>query len=152
MTLDDIEFNQSRRPAPQHVTGGQPSAKQLELAAQAGIQHVINLRPPEEDAGFDEESQLAALGVTSCRVPVNGGAGLTADNVRAFHAALKATQDQPTLIHCAGGNRVGAMMALRAGWILGHTLDESMAIGKAYGLAGLEPAVRALLAGRNPLQ
>ena len=48
------------------------------------------------------------------------------------------------LIHCASGNRVGALVALHARGT-GATPDEALALGKAAGLAGLEPAVRARL-------
>ena len=43
-------------------------------------------------------------------------------------------------MHCASGNRVGALMALRASQN-GASAEEAMAAGKAAGLTRLEPVV-----------
>lgn len=39
-----------RYPEPGYASGGQPSAAQLETAANAGLGCIINLRPPSEAA------------------------------------------------------------------------------------------------------
>jgi uncharacterized protein (TIGR01244 family) len=145
--LQQLQFINVRHPSAQLVTGGQPSLQQLEAARSAGVKHVINLRPASEDAGFDEESVLAGMGVQSCRIPVAGAAGLTRAAVEALDAALLATGGEPTMIHCASGNRVGALMALRAVWLQGKSLDEAMDIGRAHGLTAMEPQVLAILRG-----
>jgi rhodanese-related sulfurtransferase len=57
---------------------------------------------------------------------------------------LAEAKDGKVLLHCASGNRVGAMLALRARWLQGKSADEAMAIGKASGMTGLAADVKAL--------
>ena len=54
----------------------------------------------------------------------------------------------PVLIHCASGNRVGAMVALDEALNHGCDLDSALDQGRRAGLQGLEPAV-VELAGRE---
>ena len=42
------------------------------------------------------------------------------------------------------------MLALRAYWLEGASSSEAIALGRAAGLQGLEPAVAALMAGEGP--
>ena len=46
-----------------------------------------------------------------------------------------------TLVHCASGNRVGALIALQHGLESGD-VDAAIAEGKRWGLTRLEPVVR----------
>lgn len=135
-----------KHPTATHWTSGQPSPEQLAGVRAAGITHIINLRPPTEDAGFDETATLAQLGLHYTVLPVAGPAGLTLENVRKFDALLGEAGSTPTLIHCASGNRVGALMALRAGWLHGASPEAALQIGADYGLTAMMPAVAALLA------
>ena len=48
------------------------------------------------------------------------------------------------LVHCSTGNRAGALMALAA-HAQGLPAADALALGKAAGLTGLEPAVRGKL-------
>jgi hypothetical protein len=48
-------------------------------------------------------------------------------------------------VHCASGNRVGAMMALREAWLRGATSEHALEVGRTWGMKGLEPDVNALL-------
>ena len=79
-------------------------------------------------------------------LPIASADDLNRANVDRFDALLKKQQGSPSLVHCAGSNRVGALIALRAGWIKGKSTDEAIAIGKQWGLASLEPVVREKLA------
>ena len=78
-------------------------------------------------------------------LPIRGPADLNRANVAAFDALLRDI-DAPVLVHCASGNRVGAMAALRAAWVEGHTVEKAVEIGRAWGMKGLESAVRERLA------
>lgn len=49
---------------------------------------------------------------------------------------------RPALVYCASGNRVGATAALRAVWVEGLPAEEAIAIGRDWGLKGLEDEVR----------
>lgn len=145
MQIDKIDFVNMRHPEDARISGGQPTAEQLRAAADAGVRHVIDLRPESEDAGFDEPALLQSLDVAYRRVPVAGAAGLTPQAVKALDQALDQAGDEPTMIHCASGNRVGAMMALRAHWLHGASAEDALKIGRDYGLTGMEPVVQQLL-------
>lgn len=133
-------------PASGYVVGGQPTAAQLTAAA-AGLKRVINLRAPTEDAGYDEAAKSAELGLRYHNVPVAGPPGLTADAVRRLDRLLADQAAGPTLIHCATGNRVGALMALRAGWLQRKSAASCLALGRRWGLQPkLEPTLTDLLA------
>lgn len=145
MSLDSVDVINARRPSPALITGGQPSPAQLRAAAQAGVQHVINLRPASEDAGFDEDAEAVALALNYTRIPVAGAQDLTREKVEALDRALAAAGAAPTLVHCASGNRVGALMALRAAWLKGCSIEQALDIGRAHGLTTMEPQIRAIL-------
>jgi protein tyrosine phosphatase (PTP) superfamily phosphohydrolase (DUF442 family) len=84
--------------------------------------------------------------MTYVSIPVAGQAGLTKENVARLDAALKdASAKGPVLLHCASGNRIGALLALRAVWVEGKDPAAGLDYGKASGLTGLEPAVKSIL-------
>lgn len=135
------------RPNERLVIGGQPTSALLRDAAEAGIRVVVNLRPAgEEDPGFDEAALAAELGMTYLQVPVARAGGLTAENVRLFDAVLEQVGDQPALLHCSTGNRVGAMAALHGARFRGLDPEAAVELGKAWGLTHSEDEVRAKLA------
>lgn len=134
-----------RNPEPGFVSGGQPSAKQLEAAANDGLGSVINLRPTSEDSGYDEAAKAAELGLDYTVLGIADANDMTADNARKLDQLLAHSADTPTLVHCASGNRVGALMALRAAWVQGKSKDEAIAIGRRWGMTNAEAAVNQLL-------
>lgn len=126
------------------LSAGQPSRAQFEAAAGAGFTTVIDLRCAGEFDEFDEPAVVAALGMEYQRIPVNGAAGITAENARALQAALRAAPG-PVLCHCGSGNRVGGLVALGE-WLDGADAETAVAAGRAAGMIGLEPHLRALMA------
>ena len=130
------------QPDPGHYAAGAVSAADVDALAKAGIRNVINLRPASETPDFDEASAVRAAGMNYESLPIASADDLNRVNVERFDALLKKQQGQPSLVHCASSNRVGALMALRAGWIKGQSTDEAIAVGKQWGLASLEPVVR----------
>ncbi|MGH8110890.1 MAG: beta-lactamase hydrolase domain-containing protein [Rhodanobacteraceae bacterium] len=135
-----------KHPAPDCIVGGQPTPDQLAGAARAGVRRVINLRGASEDAGYDEAACAAELGLEYHAVPITGPQDLTLEKARELDALLTAANGPTTLIHCASGARVGALMALRAGWLQGQATDAAIASGRRWGLAPkYEPVVRQLL-------
>jgi uncharacterized protein (TIGR01244 family) len=136
----------ARIPIPGVLSGGQPTQDQIASAGAAGYKSVINLRA-ETEPGFDwEPAAVRAAGMDYVSIPVSGSSDLTKDNVARFDAALKAaTAKGPVLLHCASGNRIGALLALRAAWLDGKDAAAALAYGKASGLTGLEPAVASML-------
>jgi uncharacterized protein (TIGR01244 family) len=125
---------------------GQPTAQELEHAAEGGVRTVINLRTDGEP-GFEwEAAAVERLGLLYVHIPIGGPGDLTRENVARFDAALDAAIARgPVLVHCASGNRNGALFALREAWRESTPPDRALAIGRAAGLTGLEPAVRTLL-------
>jgi len=132
-----------RQPAGGLYTAGQPTEAQLHQAAAAGITTVIDLRLPSEDRGFDETASATTLGLQYIRIPVAGAAGLTPANVQALQNVL-AQADGPVLLHCASGNRVGALLALMKAQ-QGASVEEALQFGRDAGMTSLEATTRTLL-------
>ncbi|HLE83343.1 MAG TPA: sulfur transferase domain-containing protein [Thermoanaerobaculia bacterium] len=137
---------EGRAPLPGVITGGQPDAAQLAALAEAGYRTVVDLRAPGEPySREDEKAALESLGVEYVSIPVAGPEGLTEESARALSAVLAEKDAYPIAIHCASGNRVGALLALEAAWVDGAPPAEALALGLDAGLTGLEPKVRGLL-------
>lgn len=128
-------------PVPGIVSSGRISSGDISELERTGIRHVIDLRLDTETPDFDEAAAVRKAGMSYSHLPIRGATDLTEENVRSFDALLRAS-DRPVLVHCASGNRVGAMAALRAAWIEKRSVEEAIAIGKAWGLKGLESDVR----------
>lgn len=138
-----------KRPAPGFLCSGQPTALQLREAKAAGVTRIIDFRTPAEDHGLDEPAEAAALGIQYHNLPVAGPEDLTRAMAQKLDALLSENCSGETLLHCGSGNRVGGLMALRAGWIEGKPVDEAIATGEAWGMMPkLEPYVRQLLEKR----
>lgn len=122
------------------LTGGQPTPAQLERAHEDGYKTVINLRQPEEKDNTDPE-QVRGLGMAYIEIPIAGSADMTEDKARALAEALDKAES-PVMVHCASGNRVGGLFAMKAYYIDGMSPEEALAVGKAAGMTRLEPTVR----------
>lgn len=148
MSLSDVKLPLGGMPTATLLTAGQPTPADFEALAKAGLKHVVNLRPSSEDAGFDEAALAAKLGLSYTVVAVAGPGDLTLAKARELDAAMNKTGHEPTLVHCASSNRVGALLALRAAWVQGQSTDQALAFGRAGGLTKMEAAVAQLL--QNP--
>jgi uncharacterized protein (TIGR01244 family) len=145
-----IAIPNARAPLAGVLAGGQPTAEQLRKAAAADYRTVIDIRLPGEDGALDGEAALVeSLGMRYVHIPVAGGDDLTLENVTRLDAELDRDGAGPILFHCASGNRVGALLALRAAWLEGVEPEEALALGKEAGLTRLEPRTRELL-GLSP--
>jgi uncharacterized protein (TIGR01244 family) len=131
-------------PEPNRIASGALDEETIGKLRKAGIKHVINLRTMQEMAGFDEAAALAAQGITYSHLPITAET-LDKEHARKLDELLEQAGSEPTLVHCASGNRVGALIALRAAWIHGRPTEEAIEEGRRWGLAGLENKVRALL-------
>lgn len=128
-------------------TGGRPRPEHLQAAKDKGVRTVINLCPPTEAIDYDEAGEVGRLGMHYVNIPVAGPADLTVENARRLAAAMaEAGPGHPVLLHCASGNRVGALMAVKARFVDGLSAEEALAQGRATGLKALEPYVTQLLA------
>lgn len=142
--LPALDMKAASELSPELITGGQPSRADLEKLKAAGVTTVINLRAASEDAGYDEAAAAKALGLNYVSIPIAGAGDITAGNAAKLDAALRAA-DGKTLLHCASGNRVGALLALRAA-AAGQSAEDAIAFGKSAGMTSLEQAVRTQLA------
>lgn len=128
-------------PSPGVISAGRLKPEDIARLQDAGIQHVIDLTPDDETPDFDEADAVRSANIHYSNLPISGAADLTRENVIAFDRLLQSAE-RPVLVHCASGNRVGAMAALRAAWVESKSDEDAIAIGKAWGLKGLEPEVR----------
>lgn len=125
--------------------GGRIGADDLPALRAAGIVHVIDLTPDAETPGFDEANAVRAAGLAYDNLPIAGADDLGPASVAAFDQLLRDVEG-PALVHCASGNRVGALVALRAAWLQGADEDAAIAEGRRWGLRSLETEVRNRLA------
>ena len=111
----------------------------------AGYAAVVDLRSPDEGTN-EERRAVEAAGLRYFNIPVTGlpsGA-----QVVQFSHVLGDRADLPVLVHCASGNRVGAMWALyraksgvpaatamEEGRHIGLRGDREAAVAKSLGLA-----------------
>lgn len=132
----------ARRPLPNLITGGQPTAEQLAAARDLGVTTVINLRTDTEPGTKAADSE--ALGLAYVSLPIRGPEDFTAENAELLADAL-AEAEGDVLLHCGSGNRVGALVALKAFHVDGSSAGEALELGLDAGLTRLEPAVREAL-------
>lgn len=143
---DDMpDILNKKQPAPELLIGGQPERTELREAREAGVETVINLRGEGEFTEWDEGALVEELGMRYVHIPIAGPDDLNADTLAEFEQALAESDDDPKLVHCASGNRVGAMYALRAATNQGKSTEEALQIGREHGLTQLEPTVREIL-------
>ena len=146
--LENAEINNFRSPAGAVLSSGQPTVSQLGIASRAGVKHIINLRTPGEEVDFVEGEVVESLGMNYYSIPVAGGAGVNAENAASLQSLLDRFDGEPVLIHCATGNRVGALMAMSAA-AGGASIDSAIAEGARWGMTseGLQGVVRGNLSG-----
>jgi uncharacterized protein (TIGR01244 family) len=127
------------------TSAGQPDEAALEVFADAGYATVIDLRGEGEDRGFDEAAVVEGLGLHYVALPIENGDAVSFENARKLDELLQ-QYPGPVLVHCGSGNRVGALLALRAS-LGGADDDSALALGREGGLTGLENLVQERLAG-----
>lgn len=119
---------------------GQPSPEQYQLLKEAGVKHVINLRPESETNG-SEAPLIESMEMQFYALPIAGPADITPANAQAMADLIEQVNGEPAIIHCASSNRIGALIALQK-IIKGDELEASIAEGRRWGLTKLEAAVR----------
>jgi protein tyrosine phosphatase (PTP) superfamily phosphohydrolase (DUF442 family) len=132
-------------PLPEIATGGAPaSAEGFQALAKAGYRTFVDLR---SDAEVKPETQAAAeaAGLHYRRIPITGDQDIHLGTARALDTLLDERSNYPVAIACASGNRVGALLAVKAFWLDGVSPKEALALGERAGLTRLEPSVRLLL-------
>jgi uncharacterized protein (TIGR01244 family) len=135
-------------PLPGITSSGQPDEAALTELAEEGYKVVIDLRGASENRGLDEAAVVEDLGMKYVSLPISGADAVNYENAEAL-AAILAEADGPVLVHCASGNRVGAMLSLRER-LLGAEADAALATGLEAGLSSpaLKASVESLLQER----
>ncbi|MGV8944246.1 MAG: hypothetical protein ACOH1S_09130 [Thermomonas sp.] len=123
------------------LTGGQPAATAWRDLRAAGVTRVVNLLPASELGGRNEAGEVKASGMDYVQIGVAGPSDLTPENARLLWQSLQG-ESGTVLVHCASGNRAGALLALAAQQAGGMTPQAALEFGQAAGLTKLEPVVR----------
>lgn len=139
-----------KKPRSNLITGGQPTSEAWALLKDQGVTRVVNLRTADELGGRDEGAEIAAQGLDYRQIEIAGGADINAMHADQLWKLLDESQGT-SLVHCASGNRAGALLALGAWRQGGMTPQQALDFGKSAGLGSLEPKVRELL-GLPPAQ
>lgn len=126
------------------LLGGRPTLDQYKALSQSGYTTVIDLRAMSEEGVTEEHKLVQELGMQAVSIPIGGPNDITKESAGQLDQAL-ANANGPVVLHCASGNRVGALLAMRAFWVQGKSPLESLSIGQESGLTKLKPVVRNLL-------
>lgn len=140
VAIENIADAADVRPVDGLKSAGQPDQRALQIFKEAGYAAVIDLRGPDEERGIDEVAAAGELGLDYISLPIVGPEAISYDNARKLDALLE-QYDEPVLVHCGSGNRVGALLALRRS-LDGASDGEALQYGKDAGLSRLEPVVR----------
>lgn len=124
------------------LVGGQPTPAQLKAIQEAGYRTVVNLRPESERGDEGEQAAVERMGMTFVSIPVAGAAGLTEQNARALGKALDAQDALPAVVHCSTGQRVAALLGLKAFVVDRMSATAAISMAKSLGLTKLEDALR----------
>jgi uncharacterized protein (TIGR01244 family) len=99
------------------------------------------MRGSDEDRGVENfEGVVERTGMSYVPFPIEDRSEISFDKAKELDALLQ-DADGPVLIHCASGNRVGALLALRKS-LSGASDEEAIAYGRDAGMTRLEPVVR----------
>ena len=109
------------------ITGGHPTAEQLQSVADEGFTTVINLSTYNQGYSLEGEDEIvASLGMDYTNIPVDWNNPTDADFV-AFEEAMVRRGDAPLFLHCAANYRVTAFYSLYAQKHLGWTTEQAAA-------------------------
>lgn len=128
------------------TSSGQPSEAALEVFADNGYVAVIDLRTEGEPRGIEEGAVVERLGMEYVSLPIPRN-DVTFENAARLDELL-ASYDEPVLVHCGSGNRVGALLALSAS-AKGADDEAAIQAGREGGLTKLEPKIREALSGAD---
>ena len=139
----------AKHPEPGVLFGGQPTEDQLKAMAADGLSFVLDLRAEGENRGFDEPAALQSLDVPYLNLPVDAERLEQPETFERFIEAMDKV-DGPVLVHCASGNRVGALYYAYLVAGKGVDREEARTRAKDNGLrsAALEKAVDRYLDSR----
>jgi protein tyrosine phosphatase (PTP) superfamily phosphohydrolase (DUF442 family) len=142
-----VEVPNARQPIAGVTTGGKPTEAQLQQAKALGYRSVISLLPEADMPG--EADAVRALGMKFVSIPIASASALTEENARRLAAAMDAPESRPLLLHCASGNRAGALLALKVFYVDEATPTEALELGARAGMTSLRPPVESRMLGHQ---
>jgi len=93
-------------------SSGMPTAEQMKLVAEAGVDLVINLAPHDVPNAIPDEPELvASLGMDYLNIPVNWNTP-TRDGLNVFMDAMHRNRDKSILVHCEANFRASAFITI----------------------------------------
>lgn len=125
------------------IVGGQPNEHDFEVLAAMGVTQIVNLRPLTESIPFDEAALARKWQLQYHVIDVTTIETCTIDKAKQLKEVLG--KGEPTLVHCAGGNRVGALIALMAFWLDDCSAADAFNLGVACGLTKYTEEVKQVL-------
>ena len=128
------------RPDENTIVCGALDEDKVAVLAAAGVELVFNLQPDDE-LSFDEKAAVERAGMHYEQLPISGAADLKQLKILAFDNILRQHHGKKIAMHCGSGNRAGAAIALRAGWLRGRKMDTAMERGRSHGLTKLAEEV-----------
>ncbi len=117
------------------ATGGTIQSKDaIKELKSSGFKTVIDLRQAPE--GVERErGKVEQEGLTYVNLPVSGSTALSDETLIQFNKLIEKVE-KPVLIHCASGNRAGAVWANHL-LSKGATLEEAIEQGQRIGMQSL---------------
>lgn len=128
------------RPDEQTIVCGALDETKVKALADAKVEIVVNLQPNDE-LSFDEAAAVKQAGMYYEQLPISGAEDLKQLKILAFDNILRHYHGKKMALHCGSGNRAGAAIALRAGWLRGRKMETAMERGRSHGLTKLEEEV-----------
>lgn len=120
---------------PDVASAGLPSARGVQQLGALGFRVVVDLRMPQEGLA-EEEAAVLAAGLRYVSIPITARTLSRADAER-LARVLDEPDRGPVLVHCATGNRVGAVWTVLE-VTKGRPYDEAEAEGRRLGLRSEE--------------
>lgn len=128
------------------LVGGQPTPEQLKAIHEAGYRMIITLRTDSERGDEGEEAAVERMGLKFVSIPVAGAEGLTEANARALDKALGEPDTLPAVVHCSTGQRVSALLGLKAFVVDRMSAAAAIDLAKSLGMTKFEAALRERIA------
>lgn len=125
------------------LTGGAPSTQDIPRLKQLGVSWIVDLRTRAESK-IDEPELVQASGMRHAQLPIRGPQDLSFDSAQRLREILKKAGSSRVFLHCASGNRAGALLALVA-FLDGADVESALSRGRAAGLTSLSSRVKALM-------
>lgn len=126
------------------ITAGQPAPEDWLRLRGRQVSTVINLRTDAEMGARDEAAEVEAAGLSYEHLPIAGAADIDTRHADELWQLIQAAPGR-VMVHCASGNRVGALLAIGAARHDDMSPQQALAFGKKAGLTSLEPKVREVL-------